>query len=143
MLKMHTHNGTIALEIWDTAGQERFKSLVPIYSRSAAAIVIVFDICSPLSFDQSQSCFRDYCDTNPANGQRIYFVANKIDLAPAPEVGRNFAESISAKFFQTSAVTGEGISLLFTTIAEDLSGPLAIVVPRELIARAEAQSGCC
>lgn len=42
---------TIKFQIWDTAGQEKFRSLAPMYYRSAAAVVVVFDVTRKDSFN--------------------------------------------------------------------------------------------
>ncbi len=52
-------------------------------------------------------------------------VGNKIDLNDERIVtyneGKNFAESFNIKYFETSAVTREGIVELFETICKDYS----------------------
>lgn len=40
----------VGLEIWDTLGQERHSSLVSSYYKTAAGIMIVYDITSMESF---------------------------------------------------------------------------------------------
>ncbi|KAG0085837.1 hypothetical protein BGZ93_000434 [Podila epicladia] len=41
----------VRLQIWDTAGAERFRSMAPMYYRSANAVIVVYDITSEESFD--------------------------------------------------------------------------------------------
>ena len=41
----------VKLQIWDTAGSEQFRSLTPIYYKSAAAVCLVYDSTSAESFD--------------------------------------------------------------------------------------------
>jgi small GTP-binding protein len=40
----------VKLQIWDTAGQDTFRSIVSAYYNGANAIVIVFDLSKPDSF---------------------------------------------------------------------------------------------
>ena len=44
----------IKLDFWDTAGQERYRSLIPMYYRDAAVVIIVYDITSMDSFDNAK-----------------------------------------------------------------------------------------
>lgn len=41
----------IKLQIWDTAGQERFRGITKSYYKGAQAIILVFDVNNPKSFD--------------------------------------------------------------------------------------------
>jgi Ras-related protein Rab-1A len=43
---------SIKLQVWDTAGQERFKSLAHSYYKGAHAVILVYDIKTPSSFEQ-------------------------------------------------------------------------------------------
>ena len=45
----------VKLQIWDTCGQERFKALTRSYYRNANAIIIVYDITSPKSFENAKN----------------------------------------------------------------------------------------
>ena len=47
----------VRLQLWDTAGQERFRSLIPGYLKDSMATLIVFDLSSKLSFNQTQRLF--------------------------------------------------------------------------------------
>jgi Ras-related protein Rab-5C len=115
--------GAVALQIWDTAGQERFRSLVPIYSRNASALVVVFDASSAASFEEAKEWALKFRNADAAAGQRVYFVGNKVDLPAALdlEAGAAFAERMGARFFRTSAATGYGVPALFEAIAADVS----------------------
>jgi Rab family protein len=148
--QMSTADGPIALQIWDTAGQERFRSLVPIYSRNASALVIVFDVSSLHSFDEAQEWTRKFHNSDPIVNQHIYIVGNKIDLHAAVDLdaGSAFAQQMGAKFFRTSAVTAYGVRDLFETIATDVSTrqrAQATACPIEIppSCPAEIEEGCC
>ena len=41
----------IKLNVWDTAGQERYNSLLPMYTRGADIIIIVFDYSVKSSYE--------------------------------------------------------------------------------------------
>ena len=41
------------LQLWDTAGQERFRSLIPSYIRDSSVAVIVFDVTSRESYENT------------------------------------------------------------------------------------------
>lgn len=46
-----TSSGNVRLQLWDTAGQEKFRSLTPMYYRSAAVAVLVYDVTSKDSLE--------------------------------------------------------------------------------------------
>jgi len=76
---METKSGDIPLHIWDTAGQERFKSVIPMYMRGSAAVILV---CSVDSAD-SVTALDDWFDLiqETMGGQvSLYLVLNKMDL---------------------------------------------------------------
>jgi small GTP-binding protein len=138
---MTTSYGDVSLHIWDTAGQERYRSLVPMYCRNALALVVVFDISSPTSFEESKEwCFR--YRSPDVERQAMYFVGNKIDLEPgiSEADAAEFALSVGADFFMTSAKTGQGIMALFQAVATGLVTKK--MAASELIV-AEKQKGCC
>jgi len=37
------------MQIWDTSGEERFKAITAAYYRGSHAILVVFDLCDPVS----------------------------------------------------------------------------------------------
>jgi small GTP-binding protein len=41
----------VKLQIWDTAGQERFRGITKSYYKGANAVILVYDISSPKSFE--------------------------------------------------------------------------------------------
>ena len=41
----------VKLSIWDTGGQEKFNSICKIYFKDITAVVIVFDVCDNISFE--------------------------------------------------------------------------------------------
>jgi small GTP-binding protein len=120
------HEGRqIEVQIWDTAGQEQYRSLSPVYFRSAAAALVVFDITNRTSFlnlNQWLSSFRS------ASSEKafLFLVGNKVDLdemrAVAPEEAREWAARQKCTYFETSARTGDGIIDLFKQVAVTLAG---------------------
>lgn len=57
------------MDLWDTAGQEKFRSLLTLYYKSCDAVVIVFDLTSPKSFqtvDYWANQIEQNCDSNPS-----------------------------------------------------------------------------
>ena len=109
-------NQDIHLLLYDTAGQEKFRSLIPMYTRDANIILLVYDISSKESFLHLSDWLRDL--TNIKKEDVIFaVVGNKTDLDDRREVnsdeGENFAKEQDFLFAEVSAKTGEGFSELF------------------------------
>jgi Ras-related protein Rab-6A len=108
----------VRLQLWDTAGQERFHALIPSYIRSSTVALLVFDITNRETFDALKQWHKTVADlADPA----LIVVGNKVDLEAARAVtadeARTYAESVSAPYFETSAMTPLNIQELFTAIA--------------------------
>lgn len=136
------------LQIWDTAGQERFRSMAPMYYRGAKAALCVFDITNEDSFNRIADWLRDlkcHADSNcvicigngliPAcniwNHLFIYLfvcfslvcvAANKCDKPPSFELTRceDYAKSIGASYYQTSALSGENVNNIFNQLSQQV-----------------------
>jgi Ras-related protein Rab-5C len=105
------------LEIWDTAGQERFRSLVPLYYRNAKIIIIVYEITSVASYTDAVRWVDEINRVNPT--ATLALVANKTDLEECRKVTTAMHKQIATRCtfnFETSALTGSNINVLFTTL---------------------------
>lgn len=117
-----TSNGPVTLHIWDTAGQEKYRSLVPMYSRSAVAAIVVVDVTMMSSYEHIQDWINVIkCGYSPKC--KIYIVANKMDLEPVIPLTSlvKFAQDNGYMFFKTSALDYATVAPLFHQIAEDIA----------------------
>ena len=109
-------NQDIHLLLYDTAGQEKFRSLIPIYTRDANIILLVYDITNRDSFNHLPDWLKDLTNIN-VDEVIFAIVANKIDLNSKREVtheeGQKFADEHNFVFQEISAKTGTGFSDLF------------------------------
>lgn len=130
MQKVMPHAGqNFKMQIWDTAGQERYHSLAPMYYKGASAAVLVFDITRAGSF----KTLTQWCDELKVQGPEniaLGIAANKADLQDSREVdedeAREYAESIGALYFETSAKEDDNdgnTAKLFTGLLERLPPP--------------------
>ena len=109
-------NQDIHLLLYDTAGQEKFRALIPMYTRDANIILLVYDISSKDSFVHLTDWLNDLTTINK---DEVIFavVGNKIDLEEQRvvklEEGENFAKEHDFIFAEVSAKTGDGFSELF------------------------------
>jgi small GTP-binding protein len=140
-------HGIVSLHVWDTAGQERYRSLVPKYSEGAAAILIVFDVTDPDSFEEAKELYAESKERHRL-GMIWFLVANKCDL-PATvdnDLVRDFAASESIHLIETSAKTGQNIHLLFNQVAHympDMLPPDRVVVDVEAREQSRLDENCC
>jgi small GTP-binding protein len=72
----------VRLQIWDTAGQERFRSMAPMYYRSATCGILCYDITSEASFKAMHSWLLEL-KQNVDSGLMIHIVGTKLDLVNA------------------------------------------------------------
>lgn len=120
-------------EMWDCSGQSRFSAIVPLYYRSAEAVMIVFDVSDPVSFEkvifwhEELRKHLEHISEIP-----IVLVANKMDLLDKDdktgeyeyrqilEDAENYAEDNGLGFFKVSAKTGEQVYDAYEWLARHL-----------------------
>ena len=121
--KVQIEDEFIEIQLWDTAGQERFRSLGPVYYRSASAALVIFDLSQPNTFFKLSNWISSFIDI-AGNDTIIAIVANKFDLIESStlsiEETQEWAKSKGYLFFVTSAKEGIGINELFLTISKEL-----------------------
>jgi len=110
-------SGQVKLSIWDMAGQERFRVVRGGFYRGSLAAALVFDITNPSSLTNLESWYQEISEVAP--NQKFIFIGNKIDLerVQGPEIAQAYAARINAPYLETSALTGEGVSVMFETMA--------------------------
>ena len=110
----------IKIQAWDVAGQARFKAVRKLYYSGAAGIIAVFDVTRRRSFAELVKWVEE---SDSSIGTRVPFVCvgNKTDLpdrAVPTEESRKWAEDQGFIYMESSAKTGEGVSDMFTVLAE-------------------------
>lgn len=136
----------IKLLLYDTAGQEKFRSLIPMYTRDANIILLVYDVTSKDSFTHLSDWFKDL--TNVKKEEVIFaVVGNKTDLNDkrqvAYEEGENYAKENGFMFKEVSAATGDEINELFDIILIEMlkKKPEALLPPQQQVIKEKIFDG--
>jgi small GTP-binding protein len=143
----------VELCIWDTPGNLNFQNLLPVYLRGSSAVVVVYDITDRNGFEELES-WLDLVHTYAPPDAFLFLVGNKLDLADSrnvdPQTGWHKAEEHQGIFWETSAMTQEGIQELARDIAERLSDspahemqPVNTIRLEETGEKPLARGGCC
>ena len=146
-------NLSMKFQIWDTAGQEKYKSLASMYYRDAHAAIIVYDITNKSSYDAIKNWVSELKSSSNKD-IFIVIVGNKADLVHKEEIdvvtSKEYSDSISALFKQTSAKENMGIEDLFIFLGTKLSNMnVKIQKPSDAIQlnndsnQKENKKGCC
>ena len=116
------------MELWDTAGQERFRSLAPMYYRSAHLIVFCYSVANYQSFADLRDTWIKSVQESTKKKNSFYFVllGCKADRTTEREVAQEeahqLAESIGAVYGdEISAMDGTGIQALEANLAHILA----------------------
>ena len=117
------HNGNaVRLTIWDSAGEGRYSSLVPSFYRGTHGCVIVYNICERESFEGVQRWLNEFEAYCPNHRAVRMLVGNKIDQevlrAVSEEEGFAFAQRHRLLFMETSARSGQGVTMAFGKLVE-------------------------
>ncbi|XP_055335640.1 ras-related protein Rab-21-like [Paramacrobiotus metropolitanus] len=119
--KLNIGGKRINLAIWDTAGQERFHALGPIYYRDSQGALLVYDITDEDSFQKVRNWVKELRKML-GNDAVLAIVGNKIDLEKQRhvpvETAEEYAASVGAKHFHTSAKQNKGIEELFLDLSK-------------------------
>lgn len=113
----------ITLNIWDTAGQERYHALGPIYYRDSNGAIVVYDITDEDSFKKAKNWVRELRKML-GDSCVLCIVGNKTDLEKKRTVSvgeaEEYAASVGAKHYFTSAKQSRGIQELFLDLGKRL-----------------------
>jgi Ras-related protein Rab-5C len=117
-----TSRGAQQIRVWDTAGQERYRSLVPMYARSASAALIVVDTNAPDGAASAAQWARFVRQNCPAQCLG-FLVANKIDLPRLLDWGEftALARECALPIIQTTATQHPSVAKLFEEVAEEVA----------------------
>jgi small GTP-binding protein len=142
---IQTETGPLEVQIWDTAGQERYRSLIPMYTRNAAACIFVVDLTNRVSFDHLEM-WLSLAQANCSDHCCIYVVGNKSDLEPIVRIGEleNWSANRGYPCFATSAHNHESVRAVFERVTADLTKRKVLqaeVVPA--LGEPPKQSRCC
>ncbi|XP_060575897.1 ras-related protein Rab-1A isoform X1 [Ruditapes philippinarum] len=114
---------TIKLQIWDTAGQERFRTITSSYYRGAHGIIVVYDVTDQESFNNVKQWLQEI-DRYASENVNKLLVGNKCDLTTKKVVdyttAKEFADSISIPFLETSAKNATNVEQAFMTMAAEI-----------------------
>ena len=100
--------GNIQFDVWDTAGQETFKSITRSYYRSAAGVLLCFDITNRKSFANIHTWVHEVREYGPTNSI-ILLVGTKADLinhrVVSTEEALKVAEEYGMNYIEVSSKT--------------------------------------
>ena len=161
MWKYETNNNKISIGFFDTAGQERFSSLIPMYYRSAQAIL--YCIALDCDWDKEVEKVKRFLENLNETNKKclLYLVVTKIDLDRGTPSGGDYETSLQhfnsfleytyndkkfSRLFFTSSMSGDGVDSLFESLGNELMSiqPLKRPEPRiELYSNTSNVKKCC
>jgi len=113
---------------WDTAGQERFRTITSSYYRGAHGIIVVYDVTEVESFNNVKQWLHEI-DRYACEGVNKLLVGNKCDMTTKKQVEYNtakeFADSLSIPFLETSAKNATNVEQAFMTMASEIKNRMA------------------
>ena len=111
----------VTLMVWDIAGQPQFYMLHRPYFNGADGMMLVYDITRSSSFSNINNWWNTAVKYGLSGIPRI-LIGNKIDLKDERKIILPMAEHLSQKlnapFFETSALAGDNVDLIFHKIGE-------------------------
>jgi len=121
-LQFYTTHGPLAFNVWDTAGQEKFGGLRDGYYIQAQCAVIMFDVCSRITYKNVPSWHRDLvrvCDNIP-----IVLVGNKVDVKERKVKAKqiNFHRKKNLQYYDISAKSNYNFEKPFVWLARKIVG---------------------
>jgi len=111
----------VNLMFWDIAGQPQFYMLHRPYFNGADGMILAYDLTRSSSFSNVNNWYNSAVRYGLSGIPRI-LVGNKIDLKDERKIihpmADHLSEKLSAPFYETSALTGEGVKTIFQKIAD-------------------------
>lgn len=142
----------IKMNLWDTAGHEKFHCVVPLYARTADAMIIVFDLSNPETFISSKKWYSELTD-EVGEIPVVILCGNKLDLTPGINTSEfeDWANENKIMFITVSALDGTNVDELFLKIATKIYSDVVVpnstqsppLVSTEKNAAGSEKKSCC
>lgn len=128
--KMEIDGNLVKFLLWDTAGEERIKTMTFPYYRGCDVILIIFDVTSMDSFNNTKT-WLEYTHKFARKNVMLVLVGNKIDKDDERvvnyEQGHSLADENDMKYFEISAEKVINLNEMFEQIAKEY---MAVHEPR-------------
>jgi small GTP-binding protein len=115
---------TLTLFMLDLGGLKNFAKVRRFYYQYSNAVLVLFDYSKPESFDNISEWIEESRHFLKENTVPLVLIGNKKDLIEnhknIREKAQKLANQYEITFFETSALTGEGIDELFTYLISNL-----------------------
>ena len=115
---------TTELVIWDIAGQSKFETVRHHFYQGSDAIILIFDITNPQSFESMKDWYQDYKKYTESKTIIGYLFGNKSDLTSDRIVDKDFAkelaDDLNLDYIEVSALTGKNVENSFYQITKKL-----------------------
>eukprot|EP00808_Paulinella_micropora_P012529 g62327.t1 len=101
--------------LWDTAGSERYESMTRHYFQGASAAVVCYDLTDAKTWTKVQTWVKNVREVEPQCmvvlvGCKADLLAQGVRRAVSEEEVKQYADTLDAKVFSSSALSGEGCS---------------------------------
>jgi len=117
-------NYNLSLILFDLGGLKSFVKVRKYYYRLAHAVLLLFDYAKPETFNDITKWIEETQHFVTDQTIPIILIGNKIDISTdrvdLKNQAQQLAEQYNFSFFETSALTGEGIDELFTFFISNL-----------------------
>jgi len=116
-------NIKIKLHIWDSAGVERFRTITNKYYPKVHGIMLIYDVSYKTSFNTIPNWLKSIESKAKKDCVKI-LVGTKCDITTyrqvSEEEGKNLAENLGIKYFETSSKTDQNVNKPFYFLAEEI-----------------------
>lgn len=105
----------VSMDIWDTAGQERFRSILPMYYRSAMVILLCIDLTEKDPIKKLEYWLGEIDKNSEIEDRTICIVGTKSDIRSDDIADRisNFSKEYDLMYFETSSKFSQNIFEVF------------------------------
>ena len=120
---LYINNQNIKIKIWDTAGQERFNYISTQFYMNADGLVFIFDLTNRSTYNKLRNWMEQIFSNIKQEEMGFVLFGTKCDMESrevTQEMGKKLAEEFKVSYFETSALTGQGIKEGFEYLIEDI-----------------------
>ena len=114
----------VLLMLWDIAGQEKFNRMRKVFYDGADAVIFVFDLTNPQSFENIEKWHQDILNMGDKRPPVSYLLGNKLDLEKTRKIKKEnvkkLTERIELSYSEVSALSGRNIEQSFEEITKKL-----------------------